>query len=144
MTAKRLNVAELKEVCGILSIGNTALKQCAEMMGMTQQDFRGKFLAEHRPSKSLKRSVKLDTSKLTPEQVEKLNTATPLILAVHDQCQEKVQDNFIKMVAKQAWLAAQNNYDPKNAKEEFMQEGEMAVLNGVYGYTNTKIGRAHV
>jgi DNA-directed RNA polymerase specialized sigma subunit len=139
MTAKRLNTAELKEVCGIMSIGNTALKECAEMMGMKQQEFRGKFLAEHRPSKSLKRSVKLDTSKLTPEQVEKLNAATPLILTVHDQCQEKVQANFTKMVVQQAWLAAQNNYDPKNAKEEFMQEGEMAVLNGIYGYTDTKI-----
>lgn len=125
---KRLNEAQLQEVCNIMVIGNTALKQCAEMMDMTHREFRGKLF-----------SNKLDTSKLTPEQLETLKAAKPLIFAVRDQCETKVRANFKRLVEQQSWMAAKNNYDPYNAKEEFRQEGEIAVLDGIYGYSDTKI-----
>jgi hypothetical protein len=128
MRANRLNKVELEELCRIMAIGNTALKECAEMMGMKRREFRGKLF-----------NNRLDTSKLTAEQLEKLQAAKPLIFAVRDQCQEKVRANFHRLVAQQAWLAARNNYDPQTAKEEFMQEGEIAVLDGIYGYTDTNI-----
>lgn len=127
--AKRLSKAELEEVCQIMSIGNTALKECAEMMGFkSQQDFRGKLFGN-----------KLDTNKLTAEQLAKLEASKPLIFAVREKCEEAVRENFSRLIAQQAWLAARNNYDSANAKEEFMQEGDLAVLNGIYGYTDTNV-----
>jgi DNA-directed RNA polymerase specialized sigma subunit len=128
MRALRLTKTELEEVCHIMSIGNTALKECAEMMDMKHREFRGKLF-----------NGKLDTSKLTADQLEKLEVAKPLIFAVRDQCQEKVRANYKRMVAKQAWFAARNNYDPVNAREEFMQEGDIAVLDGLYGYVERNI-----
>ena len=121
--SNRLTKAELSEICKIMSVGNPALRECAEMMGMKQREFRGKLF-----------NGRLDTSKLTPEQLEKLQAAKPLIFAVRDQCQEKVRANFKRLIAQQAWLAARNNNDPLTAKDEFMQEGEIAVLDGIYGY----------
>jgi len=126
--ANRLTKTELEEVCQIMSVGNVALRECAEMMGMKRREFRGKLF-----------NGRLDTSKLTHEQLEKLKAAKPLIFAVRDECQEKVRGNFKRLIAQQAWLAARNNCDPQTAKDEFMQEGEIAVLDGIYGYTDTKI-----
>lgn len=128
MPAKRLNKAELEQVCQIMSIGNTALKECAKMMGMNQREFRGKLFGN-----------KLDTSKLSAEETDKLTAAKPLIFAVREKCEEAVRNNFKRLIAQQAWMAARNNYDSANAKEEFMQEGDLAVLDGIYGYTDTKI-----
>lgn len=127
--SNRLTKDELNEVCQIMSVGNTALRECAEMMGMKRREFRGKLF-----------NGRLDTSKLTPEQLAKLNAAKPLIFAVREKCQEKVRANFKRLIAQQAWLAARNNTDPQTARDEFMQEGEIAVLDGIYGYTDTKIG----
>lgn len=124
----RLTKTELDEVCQIMSVGNTALRECAEMMGMKRREFRGKLF-----------NGRLDTSKLTPEQMEKFKAAKPLIFAVREECQEKVRANFKRLIAQQAWMAARNNADPQTAKDEFMQEGEIAVLDGIYGYTDTKI-----
>ncbi len=129
MSAKRLTKTEMDEICQIMSVGNTALRDCAEMMGMKRREFRGKLF-----------NGRLDTSKLTPAQLEKLKAAKPLIFAVRDKCQEKVRANFKRLVAQQAWLAARNNNDPQTAKDEFMQEGEIAVLDGIYGFIPT--GRA--
>lgn len=126
MRANRLTKTELEEVCRIMSIGNTALKECAEMMGLSQRDFRGKLFCN-----------KLD--KLPAEQMAKLEAAKPLIFAVREQCEEKVRNNFRRLIVQQAWMAARNNYDSANAKEEFMQEGDLAVLDGIYGYTDTNI-----
>lgn len=128
MRKSQLTDAELQEVCGIMSVGNTALKQCAEMMGMTQRDFRGKLF-----------SGKLDTSALNPEQLLSFRNAVPLILAVRDQCEAKVRSNFKRLIEQQSYLAAKNNYDPYNAREEFRQEAEIAVLDGIYGYTDRAI-----
>lgn len=123
MPAKRLNKAELEQVCQIMSIGNTALKECAKMMGMNQREFRGKLFGN-----------KLDTSKLSAEETDKLTAAKPLIFAVREKCEEAVRNNFKRLIAQQAWMAARNNYDSANAKEEFIQEGDLAVLDGTYGY----------
>jgi DNA-directed RNA polymerase specialized sigma subunit len=128
MRANRLTKTELDELCKIMSVGNTALRECAEMMGMKRREFRGKLF-----------NNRLDSSKLTPAQVEKLEAAKPLIFAVREQCQEKVRANFKRLIAQQAWWAARNNHDKQTAKDEFMQEGEIAVLDGIYGYTDTKI-----
>jgi len=124
----RLNKTQMEEVCQIMSIGNTALKECAEMMGLNQREFRGKLF-----------NNRLDLSGLSAEQLAKLEAAKPLIFAVRDKCEAAVRGNFTRLIAQQAWLAARNNYDSANAKEEFIQEGDIAVLDGIYGYTDTKI-----
>src|SRR5581483_3278227 len=128
MRAIRLSSADLAELTQIMAIGNTALKQCAEMMGLQHREFRGKLFRN-----------KLDTSKLSPEQLQKLKEAIPLIMAVRDNCEEKVRAGFKRMVMQQAYIAANNNYDPANAREEFIQEAQIAVLDAVYGYTDTNI-----
>lgn len=128
MRANRLSKAELKEMCEIMSIGNTALRECAVMMGMNARDFRGKLFNDE-----------LDTSNLNPEQLAKLEAAKPLIMAVREKCEEPVLANFTRLIAEQSWLAARNTADATNAREEFMQEGALAVLHGIYGYTDTKI-----
>src|SRR5579885_2137430 len=108
MRAIRLSKSEVEELTGIMSVGNTALKACADLMGMNYREFRGKLFGN-----------KLDTSKLNPEQLQQLNAAKPLILAVRDKCQDKVLAGFKRMVMQQAYIAARNNYDPANAKDEF-------------------------
>lgn len=120
-----LSKVEKEELSKIMSIGNTALKQCAEMMGLNRRAFRGKLF-----------NGKLDTSKLSPEQLQKLNDAKPLIFAVKDKCEEKVRNGFKRMVMQQANFAARNNVDPYNAKQDFAQEGDLALLDATYGYTN--------
>lgn len=96
------------------------------MMGLTHRMFRGQLF-----------NNKLDTSKLSVEQLQKLEAAKPLIMAVRDKCEEKVRAGFKRMVMQQAFIAARNNCDPTNAKEEFAQEGEIALLDAIYGYTDT-------
>ncbi len=128
MRAIQLNQSELEELMGIMSVGNMALKECAEMVGMTHRAFRGQLF-----------NNRLDMSKLSVEQIEKLNAAKPLILAVRDKCEEKVRAGFKRMVMQQAFIASRNNHDPSNAKDEFAQEGEIALLDAIYGYTDTRI-----
>lgn len=128
MRAIQLDSAELESLMNIMSVGNTALKECADMMGLTHRTFRGQLF-----------NNKLDTSKLNAEQLQKVNDAKPLIFAIREKCEEKIRAGFKRMVMQQAYLASRNNYDPSNAKEEFMQEGEIAVLDAIYGYTDTKI-----
>lgn len=128
MQAITLSKDELSELCGIMSVGNTALKQCADMMKLKHNVFRGKLF-----------NGELDTSSLSSEQLQQLNEAKPLIFAVRNKCEEKVRAGFKRMVHKQAYIAAKNNCDPYNAKPEFIQEGEFAVLNATYGYTDIKI-----
>lgn len=126
--ASMLSKEEVDDLCKIMSIGNTALKQCAGMIGLRFREFRGKLF-----------TGKLDTSKLSPEQLEQLNAAKPLIFAVKEKCEAKILYGFQRMIMQHAHLAARNNYDPHAATEEFRQEGNFAVLDAVYGYTNTNI-----
>lgn len=128
MRAIQLSQEELAPLLNIMSVGNTHLKECAEMMGLTHRAFRGQLF-----------NNKLDTSKLTPDQLQKLNDAKPFILAVREKCEDKIRANFKRIVKQQAYNASRSNYDPLNSREEFEQEGEIAVLDAIYGYTNTNI-----
>jgi hypothetical protein len=128
MRAIQLNQSELEELMGIMAVGNKALKECAEMMNLTHRAFRGQLF-----------NNRLDTSKLSAEQLDKLNTAKPLIFAVRNKCEEQVRAGFRRLVKQQAFVASRNSFDPINTKEEFEQEGEIALLDAIYGYTDTKI-----
>jgi DNA-directed RNA polymerase sigma subunit (sigma70/sigma32) len=123
-----LKASELKELQAIMSKGNTLLKECAKMMDMTGGEFRGKLFDR-----------KLDTSKLSAEQHQKLIDAIPFIMEVRNKCEHKILSGFIKMVYKQAKAAASNSTDSKNAMLDFEQEGMLGVLECIYGYTDTKI-----
>ena len=128
MKATRLSKEELQEIYPIMVKGNTLLKQCAEMMGLTHREFRGLLF-----------NNKLDISKLAPEQLEILNAAKPFIFAVRDKCEMRVRAGFRRMLKKQSFLAARNNLDPYHAEQNFSQEGEIAILDAVYSYTDTNI-----
>jgi hypothetical protein len=123
-----LKTSEMQEMQEIMSKGNTLLKECAEMLGMSKGEFRGKLF-----------NRKLDTSNLSEEQFQKLEAAKPHIMAVHDKCELKILSGFTRMVQKQAKVAASNSSDPKNVFYEFEQVGMLAVLDSIYGYTNTNI-----
>lgn len=149
MRANRLSKTELEELTQIMSVGNSALKRCADMLDLGYREFRGKiFEKQDRHGPVVVTVEKLETKleqeslkrfkELTHEQLESLKAAVPLIQAVHDKCQNRILANFKKMVAKQAFLASRNNYDPENAREEFTAEGWFAVLDAVYSYTDLK------
>jgi len=123
-----LNASELQELQAIMSKGNTLLRECAKMMNMANGEFRGKLF-----------NKKLDTSKLSAEQVQKFTDAIPFIMEVRNKCEHKLINGFAKMVYKQAKAAASNSTDPKNTMLEFEQEGTLGILECIYGYTDTKI-----
>lgn len=123
-----LKPEEMQEMQEIMSKGNIPLKECAAMFGMTGGEFRGKLF-----------NKRLDTSTLSPEQVQKLEDSKPLIMAVRDKCEHKILSGFARMVYKQAKAAAANSSDAKNTFLEYEQVGTLAVLDCIYGYTDTKI-----
>ncbi len=123
----RLTKGEAEELCQIMTAGNSALKRCAEMMGLKHTMFRGQLF-----------KGTLDTSKLTPEQKQTLDAAIPLIMEVRDKCETKMRAAFYRMIVRQARAAAANNFDPHEAYEEFMQEGEMGILDATYSYETEK------
>lgn len=128
MRSVSLSKAVLNELCLIMVKGNSLLKECAEMMGLTHNKFRGKLF-----------NNKLDTSKLTPEQLAKLEAAKPFIFAVREKCELKILEGFNRMVLKQAQAAAANNFDPHNAIGDFRGEGVAACLDAIYSYSDMSI-----
>lgn len=124
----KLKPSEKQELQAIMSKGNTLLKECAKMMDMTGNEFRGKLF-----------NKRLDTSKLSAEQLQKLNDAIPFIMEVRNKCETKILNGFAHAVYKQAKAAAVNSIDPQNSLLEFEQEATLGVLECIYGYTDTKI-----
>lgn len=122
-----LKSSEMQEMQEIMAKGNVPLKECAAMMHMTSGEFRGQLF-----------NRRLDTSKLSPEQLQKLDEAKPLIMEVR-KCEHKILNGFTKMVYKQAKAAASNSNDPQNAFFEFEQVATLAVLDSIYGYTDAKV-----
>jgi len=121
-----LKKSEMQELQAIMAKGNTLLKECAAMMDMTSGEFRGKLF-----------NKRLDTSKLSAEQLQKLNDAIPFIMEVRNKCETKILNGFARAVYKQARAAASNSSDPKNSLLEFEQEATLGVLECIYGYTDT-------
>lgn len=123
-----LKTSEMQELQAIMSKGNTMLKECAAMMDMTHGEFRGKLF-----------NKRLDTSKLSTDQLQKLNDAIPFIMEVRNKCETKILNGFARAVYKQARAAASNSSDPNNSMLEFEQEATLGVLECIYGYADTKI-----
>lgn len=123
-----LKSSEMQELQTIMSKGNTLLKECAAMMNMTGGEFRGQLFNKI-----------LDISKLSPEQIQKIEAAKPFIMAVREKCEYRLINGFAKMVYKQAKAAASNVSDAKNAFYEFEQVGTLALLDCIYGYTDINI-----
>jgi DNA-directed RNA polymerase specialized sigma subunit len=118
----------LDNLCLIMSVGNSALKECAEMMGMEDQEFRGQFFRGT-----------LDTSKLTAEQLVKLEKSKPLIHAVRNKCETTILEGFDRMVHRQASAAAAHNVDKENVRDDFYQAGLYALDKAVFSYTDRSI-----
>jgi hypothetical protein len=123
-----LKTSEMQELQVIMAKGNTLLKECAAMMNMTGGEFRGKLF-----------NKRLDTSRLSAEQLQKLNDSIPSIMEVRNKCETKILNGFARAVYKQAKAAASNSSDPKNSMLEFEQEATLGVLECIYGYTDAKI-----
>ena len=120
-----LNNSAKERCCLIMAKGNTLLKECAEMMGLDNRAFRGLLFRK-----------KLDITNLNPEQLDKLNEAIPAIYAVRDQCENKILHNYCKLARKRALVAAHGN---ATNFDEYYQEGIIAIVDAIYGYTNTSI-----
>lgn len=124
----KLSSAEVDALSQIMSKGNVLLEQCAQMFGMNARDFRGKLF-----------NKKLDLSKLSPEELTKFHEAVPHIMRVKNECENQILSGFRMLVLKQSHAAAQNCPDSSNARENYEQEGYIALLDAIYGYTNIKI-----
>jgi hypothetical protein len=120
-----LSVDELKEMAEVMAVGNTALKDCAAMMGMDDRDFR----------KVLFR----DKLVMTPEQKEKVDIAKPLILTVKNKCEDRLQCAFFKWATKQATIISIQANDSHHAFEDLQAEGMWAIVDATYSYTDTSI-----
>ncbi len=121
-----LSQAELTEMSSYMAVGNTALKECAEMLGMDDRDFR----------KLLFRDKLVN---LTPEQIEKINIAKPLILIVKNKCEDKLQRGFFRWTTKQAKIISNQANDADHAFEDLQSEGMWAIVDATYSYTDTNI-----
>jgi DNA-directed RNA polymerase specialized sigma subunit len=128
-----LSKAEVDELCQIMTVGNVALKRSAEMLGLEHGEFRG-LLFDSKDRASKKNILDPYISKLTPEQKQAFDEAIPLIMTVRDKCEAKLRAAFYPMIVKQAKAAANRMNDPHDAYQDFVQDGEMGVLDATYSY----------